>query len=134
MQLLPTFGCFMPLKKDCVISFDGEYPSAIEHIYRCSRIINLNQEKLMKTDAVSWIKIENNPIGFDEESVKALIQSLVKDYNIILHTDNIEILNKLIITNLLGFADESVGLSSHDKTKDTRAWLEYIESLETHRN
>ena len=134
MQLLPTFGCFMPLKKDCVISFDGEYPSALENVYRVSLIINLNQEKLMKTDAVSWIKIENNPIGFDEESVKVLIRSLVKDYNIILHTDNLEILNKLIITNLLGFADESVGLSSHDKAKDTRDWLEYIESLETNRN
>lgn len=80
MQLLPTFGNFMPLKKDCVISFDGEYPTAIENVYRCSRIINLNKDKLMKTDAVSWIKIENNPISSDdEESIKALIQSLVED-------------------------------------------------------
>lgn len=129
MQLLPTFGCFMPHKKDCVISFDGEYPSALENVYRVSLIVNINKDKLMDEKAVTWIKIENNPIGNNEELVKELIENMIQEYNIILHTDNSAILEKLILSNLYGFGDTSVGLSSHDKTKNTRDWYEYIQSV-----
>lgn len=129
LKLLPTFGCFMPSKKECVISFDGLYPSSLESVYRVSLIININQSVLMKEDAVSWIKIENRKIDTDNE-VKGLIESLVEDYNIILHTDNSELLDKLILNNLYGFKDESVGLSTNFKEKeDARSWFNYIQNL-----
>jgi len=129
MQLLPTFGCFMPSKKDCVISFDGEYPSSLESVYRVSYIININQEKLMKEDAVSWIKIENKSLDMSKDSIKSLIDSMEKDYNIILHTDNLVILDELIRTNIYGFGgNKSVGLSSRANRYYTpRDWFEYIQ-------
>ncbi|MDX9744512.1 MAG: hypothetical protein RBT59_11875 [Arcobacteraceae bacterium] len=129
LKLLPTFGCFMPSKKECAISFDGLYPSSLEHVYRIGLIININQSVLMKEDAVSWIKIENRKIENDIE-IKELIESLVQEYNIILHTENTEIIDKLILNNLYGFEHESVGLSTDFKgNEDARSWFDYIQNL-----
>ena len=128
IKLLPTFGCFMTLKKDCVISFDGLYPSSLENVFRISLIININQDTLMKTDDVSWINIENKSIdGSDTEIIK-LISSLVEEYNIILHTDNPEILHKLILNDLFGFGYESVGLSSNTN-KNTEELFYFVQSI-----
>lgn len=126
IQLLPTFGCFSPSKKECVISFDGEYPSSLESVYRVSLIININQNKPMKEDAVSWIKIENRKIDDSDSSIVNLIESMIKDYNIILHTDNKDILKSLIKNDLYGFGGDSVGLSSYDKSKNLEAWRDFV--------
>lgn len=33
-MLLPCFGCFMPTKKECVITLDGLFESSLEEVYR----------------------------------------------------------------------------------------------------
>ena len=124
--LLPTFGCFSPSKKECVISFDGKYPSSLESVYRIGLIININQDNLMKTDSVSWIQIENRKMDDSDSSIIELITNMVDEYNIILHTENKDILQKLIKNDLYGFGGESVGLSSHDSTKNLEEWRDFV--------
>ncbi len=128
MPLLPCFGCFMPTKKECVITLDGLSESSLEEVYRPSLIINVNQDNLLP-QKIGWIRIENKEVK-DESELINVLKELEKDYNIIVHTIDIKKIEKLILNDLYSFGvDSSIGIGTFIKGKSTQDWFDFI--LET---
>lgn len=132
MQLLPCFGCFSPIKKECVITLDGLYESSLEERYRPSLIINLNQENLLP-QSISWITIENKVIR-EENELAEILKELEKDYNIIVHTNEIDKIDKLILNDLYGFNMHSVGIGTLLKGKTIEEWYDFVLELRATKN
>lgn len=109
MILVPSFGIFGIDKKTCVITYDGLYVQTLESVYRPVMIINLNQDQLIRDD-IPGVEIQNKNVEMNNR--KGLIENLMIEYNVILHTTDSEILQELVINNLHGMGHLSVGLST----------------------
>lgn len=127
MTLIPTFGNYSPSKKECLITLDGEHESSLEDRYRPSKIININQAKLLPI-RITWVPIENIKIDInsnEEIEIVKLLESLIHENNVIIHTNDINKISQLIKNNIYGFGNSSVGIGTFLQ-KTIEEWYQYV--------
>lgn len=114
--LIPKFsGMFYIDKKTCVIMVNSKYAAFLESIHQPSKMVGVGCFIDKKSSPYySSIDIENFPrINLsDPSSLMAIASALTKEWNVILHVDEKELLDKLLFEGFYHRKEYLFGIST----------------------